>query len=180
MRIFLSRPDITDREIQAVTDVLKSNNLSLGPKLGEFEQAFAEYIGRKRAVAVNSGTSGLYLCMLALGIGPGDEVITTPFTFISTSNVALMVGAKPVFADIDPVTLNVDPDQIEKKITKKTKAIIPIEAFGSTADFDKYRRIADKHKLAFVEDSCEALGSVLKWQKSRHFRRYLHLCVLSQ
>src|SRR5512137_2604770 len=112
MRVFLSRPDITDREIQAVTDVLKSNNLSLGPKLGEFEQAFAQYIGRKRAVAVNSGTSGLYLCMLALGIGPGDEVITTPFTFISTSNVALMVGAKPVFADIDPVTLNVDPAQI--------------------------------------------------------------------
>ena len=151
MRIFLSRPDITDREIQAVTDVLKSPNLSLGPKLGEFEQAFAKYIGKKRAVAVNSGTSGLYLCMLALGIGPGDEVITTPFTFISTSNVVLMVGAKPVFVDIDPVTLNIDPDKIEQKITKKTKAIIPIEAFGSTAGFDKLRRIADKHKLAFVE-----------------------------
>jgi perosamine synthetase len=169
MRIFLSRPDITDREIQAVTDVLKSPNLSLGPKLGEFEQAFAKYIGRKRAVAVNSGTSGLYLCMLALGIGPGDEVITTPFTFISTSNVVLMVGAKPVFVDIDPVTLNIDPDKIEQKITKKTKAIIPIEAFGSTAGFDKLRRIANKHKLAFVEDSCEALGSALNGKKAGTF-----------
>src|SRR5512136_2565784 len=111
MRIFLSRPDITEREIQAVTDVLRSPNLSLGPKLGEFEQVFAEYIGTRRAVAVNSGTSGLYLCMLALGIGPGDEVITTPFTFISTSIVVLMVGAKPVFVDIDPVTLNMDPNK---------------------------------------------------------------------
>jgi len=92
-------------------------------QIGEFGQAFAEYIGRKRAVAVNSGTSGLYLCLLALGIGPGDEVITTPFTFISTSNVALMVGAKPVFADIDPVTLNVDPAQIEEEDYKKTRRL---------------------------------------------------------
>jgi len=169
MRIFLSRPDITDREIQAVTDVLKSPDLSLGPKLREFEQAFAKYIGKKRAVAVNSGTSGLYLCMLALGIGPGDEVITTPFTFISTSNVVLMVGAKPIFVDIDPVTLNIEPEKIEQKITKKTRAIIPIEAFGSTAGFDKLRRIADKHKLVFVEDSCEALGSALNGKKAGTF-----------
>jgi perosamine synthetase len=130
MRIFLSRPDITDREIQAVTDVLKSPNLSLGPKLGEFEQAFAKYIGKKRAVAVNSGTSGLYLCMLALGIGPGDEVITTPFTFISTSNVVLMVGAKPVFVDIDPVTLTSTRIKSNKRLQKKQRRLFPLRPLG--------------------------------------------------
>ncbi|MCJ7776983.1 MAG: DegT/DnrJ/EryC1/StrS family aminotransferase [Sedimentisphaerales bacterium] len=169
MRIFLSRPDITEKEVQAVTEVLRSPNLSLGPKLGEFEQHFANYIGRKRAVAVNSGTSGLYLCMLAMGIGKGDEVITTPFTFISTSNVVLMAGAKPVFVDIDPVTLNIDPNKIERKITKKTKAIMPVEVFGSPAGFDKVCQIADKHKLAVIEDSCEALGSALNGKKAGTF-----------
>jgi perosamine synthetase len=169
MRIYLSRPDITEREVQAVTEVLKSPNLSLGPKLGEFEQAFAGYIGKKRAVAVNSGTSGLYLCMLALGIGPGDEVITTPFTFISTSNVVLMAGAKPVFVDIDPVTLNIDPNKIERRITKKTKAIMPVEVFGNPAGFDKVCQIADKHKITVVEDSCEALGSALNGKKAGTF-----------
>ena len=124
MKIFLSRPDITEKEIEAVTAVLRSPNLSLGPKLPEFEQAFANYIGRKHAVAVNSGTSALYLCMLALGIGPGDEVITTPFTFIATTNTVLMVGAKPVLVDIDPVSYNIDFKKIESKITKKTKAVM--------------------------------------------------------
>ena len=113
MRVYLSRPDITDAEIEAVVEVLKTPNLSLGPKLTEFEQAFAEYIGTKRAVAVNSGTSALYLCLLAMGIGQGDEVITTPFTFIATSNSVMMVGAKPVFVDINPDTLNINPEKIE-------------------------------------------------------------------
>ena len=122
MRVHLSRPDITDREIQAVVDVLKTPNLSFGPKLPEFEQAFADYIGTSRAVAVNSGTSALYLCLLAMGVGPGDEVITTPFTFIATSNCVMMVGAKPVFVDIDPVSLNIDPDAIAAKITDKNIA----------------------------------------------------------
>jgi perosamine synthetase len=169
MRIYLSRPDITEKEVQALTEVLRSPNLSLGPKLGEFEQAFANYIGRKRAVAVNSGTSGLYLCMLAAGIGKGDEVITTPFTFISTSNVVLMAGAKPVFVDIDPVTLNIDLNKIERRITKKTKAIMPVEVFGNPAGFDKVCQIADKHKLTIVEDSCEALGSALNGKKAGTF-----------
>ena len=169
MRIHLSRPDITEKEIQAVTDVLNSPNLSLGPKLTEFEQAFAKYIGRKRAAAVNSGTSGLYLCMLALGIGKGDEVITTPFTFIATSNVVMMAGAKPVFVDIDSVTLNIDASKVESKITKKTKAIIPVEVFGSPAGFDKICQIADKHKLIILEDSCEALGSALNGKKAGTF-----------
>jgi perosamine synthetase len=178
MRIYLSRPDITEKEIQAVTDVLRSPNLSLGPKLPEFEQAFAKYIGIKRAVAVNSGTSALYLCLLSLGIGPGDplrprseasEVITTPFTFIATSNVVIMTGAKPVFVDIDPVSMNIDANLIERKITKKTKAIMPVEVFGNPAGFDKICKIADKHNLLVLEDSCEALGSSLNGQKAGTF-----------
>jgi perosamine synthetase len=158
----LSRPDITDREIEAVCTVLRSHNLSLGPKLIEFEQAFAEYVGMKRAVAVNSGTSGLYLCMLALGITPGDEVITTPFTFVASATSIMMAGARPVFVDIDPVSLNIDPAKIESGITEKTKAILPVEVFGNPAGLDSVCEIAKKHNLPIIEDSCEALGSALK------------------
>jgi perosamine synthetase len=169
MRVYLSRPDITEKEIEAVCAVLRTPNLSLGPKVPEFEAAFAKYIGRKRAVAVNSGTSGLFLCISALGIGPGDEVITTPFTFIATSNVVLMTGAKPVFVDIDPKTLNIDPAKIKSAITKKTKAIMPVEAFGSPADFDKICQIAKKNNLTILEDSCEALSSELNGKKAGTF-----------
>ena len=165
MQISLSRPDITEKEIEAVCEVLRTPNLALGPKLTEFEQAFVEYTGRKRAVAVNSGTSGLFLCMLAMGIGPGDEVITTPFTFIATVNSILMVGAKPVFVDIDPVSLNIDPQKIEEKITEKTKAILPVEVFGEPAGFDKICDIALRHNIPIIEDSCEALGSKLNSRK---------------
>ena len=165
MRIYLSRPDITEKEIEAVCAVLRSPNLSLGPKLVEFEQAFAKYIGTKRAVAVNSGTSGLFLCMLALGLGQGDEVITTPFTFIASATSIMMAGAKPVFVDIDPVSLNIDPAKIESKITQKTKAILPVEVFGNPAGFDKVCEIAQKHHLNVIEDSCEALGSALDGKK---------------
>jgi len=169
MRIYLSRPDITEKEIEAVCAVLRTPNLSLGPKVAEFEAALAEYIGRRRAVAVNSGTSGLFLCILSLGIGPGDEVITTPFTFIASATTIMMAGAKPVFVDIDPETLNIDPTKIKSKITKKTKAIMPVEAFGSPADFDKICRIAEKHNLTVLEDSCEALGSELNSRKTGTF-----------
>ena len=169
MQIYLSRPDITEKEIQAVCDALRTPNLSLGPKLPEFEEAFARYIGRKRAVAVNSGTSGLFLCLLALGIGPGDEVITTPFTFIATANTIMMVGADPVFVDIDPVSLNIDPARIESAITEKTKAILPVEVFGNPAGFDRICEIAQKHNLIVIEDSCEALGSALNGKKAGAF-----------
>jgi perosamine synthetase len=169
MRIYLSRPDITEKEIEAVCAVLRTPNLSLGPKVPEFEAAFAEYIGRKRAVAVNSGTSGLFLCISALGIGPGDEVITTPFTFIASATTIMMAGAKPVFVDIDPATLNIDPAKIKSAITKKTKAIMPVEVFGSPADFDKICQIAKKHNLTILEDSCEALGSELNGKKAGTF-----------
>jgi perosamine synthetase len=165
MQIPLSRPDITDKEINAVLDVLRTPNLSLGPKLPEFESAFAKYIGRKHAIAVNSGTSGLFLCVSALNIAPGDEVITTPFTFIASSNAIMMVGAKPVFIDIDPTNLNIDPAQIESKITNKTKAILPVEVFANPAGFDKTCEIAQKHGLPVIEDSCESLGSTLNGKK---------------
>jgi len=165
MLINLSRPDITEREIEAVCAVLRSPNLSLGPKLVEFESAFAGYIGRNRAVAVNSGTSGLFLCMPALGIGAGDEVITTPFTFIASATTIMMAGAKPVFVDIDPVTLNIDTTKIESKITDRTKAILTVELFGNPAGIDKVCEIARKHNLAVIEDGCEALGSALSGKK---------------
>jgi perosamine synthetase len=161
----LSRPDITEKEIEAACAVLRSPDLALGPKVAEFEQAFAEYIGRRRAVAVNSGTSGLFLCISALGIGPGDEVITTPFTFISSTTSIMMTGARPVFVDIDPVSLNVDPAGIESAITDKTKAIMAVEVFGSPVGLDSICEIADKHDLLVIEDSCEALGSALNGKK---------------
>ncbi len=159
MKINLSSPDITQAEIDAVVAVLKTPQLSLGPKLPEFEQAIADYVGRKYAVAVNSGTSALHLVMLALGIGPGDEVITTPFSFIATTNCILMVGAKPVFVDIDPKTYNIDINKIVAKITPQTKAILPVEVFGNPANLDKIYQLAQKHNLYCIEDSCEALGS---------------------
>jgi perosamine synthetase len=165
MKVNLSRPDITEAEIEAVCQVLRSPNLSLGPKLREFEQAFEQYIGRRHAIAVNSGTSGLFMCTQALGWGAGDEVITTPFTFIASVTTIMMSGAKPVFVDIDPVTLNMDPAKIEAKITDKTKAIMPVEVFGSPAGMDQVCTIADKHNLTVLEDSCEGLGSMLDGKK---------------
>ncbi len=162
MRVYLSRPDITELEINAVVEVLRSNQLSLGPKLVEFEQAIAEYSGKKYAVAVNSGTTGLFLCMSVLGIKEGDEVITTPFTFIASANCILQVGAKPVFVDIEPQTMNIDPSKIEEKITPRTKAIEPVDVFGNPWGIDEVCKIAKKHNLAVAEDSCEALGSVYK------------------
>ena len=169
MQIYLSRPDITEKEIEVVCAVLRSPNLSLGPKLAEFEQAFAGHIGLKRAVAVNSGTSGLFLCMPALGIGQGDEVITTPFTFIASATPVMMAGATPVFVDIDPASLNIDAAKIESKISDRTKAILPVEVFGNPAGMDKVCEIAQKHNLMVIEDSCEALGSALNGKKAGTF-----------
>lgn len=165
IKVPLSRPDITEAEIEAVTDVLRTPNLSLGPKLPAFEKAFCDYVGCKYAVAVNSGTSGLFLCYESMGIGEGDEVITTPFTFIATSNSIMTSRAKPVFVDIDPVSLNIDPSRIEKAITSKTKAISPVEVFGNPAGMDKICAIARSHNLRIVEDSCEGLGSTLHGKK---------------
>jgi len=169
MQIYLSRPDIIEQDIQAVSEVLRSFNLSLGPKLGQFESVFADYIGRKRCVAVNSGTSGLFLCLSALGIGAGDEVITTPFTFISSATSIMMTGARPVFVDIAPKSLNIDPEKIESKINESTRAILPVEIFGNPIGIEEVCGIAQKHNLAVVEDSCEALGSAVNNKKVGSF-----------
>ncbi|OHB52828.1 MAG: polysaccharide biosynthesis protein [Planctomycetes bacterium GWF2_42_9] len=169
MKVHLSRPDINDNDIKAVVDVLKTPNLSLGPKIPEFEGKLAKYIGRKYGIAVNSGTSGLYLCLKALGVGAGDEVITTPFTFIATTNAIMMVDAIPVFVDIDPVTLNIDAKKIEAKITSKTKAIMPVVVFGNPAGMDAVWEIGKKHNLPVVEDSCEGLGAEIKGKKVGNF-----------
>jgi perosamine synthetase len=169
MQIHLSRPDITEREIQSVVDVLRTPDLSLGPKLGQFEEAFARYVGRRHAVAVNSGTSGLFASLVALGIGPGDEVVTTPFTFIASTTSIMMTGARPVFVDVDPLSLNMDPNRIEPAITCRTKAILPVEVFGNPVGFDAICRVAERHGLPVVEDSCEALGSSLGGRKCGTF-----------
>ncbi len=169
MQIPLSRPDVTEWEIERVVEVLRTPNLSLGPTLHAFEEAFAAYLGRRRAVAVNSGTSALFLSLLALEVGPGDEVITTPFTFIASATTIMMTGARPVFVDIDPISLNIDPDRIEAALTRRTKAILPVEVFGNPAGFDRICAIAQRHHLPVVEDSCEALGSALRGRKAGTF-----------
>jgi perosamine synthetase len=169
MWIPLSRPDISDKEVEVTCAVLRSHTLALGPKIVEFEKAFAEYVGRTRAVAVNSGTSGLFLCMKALGIGQGDEVITTPFTFIASTTSIMMAGAKPVFVDIDASTLNIDPGKVESAITDRTKAVLPVEIFGNPEGFDSICEIAKRRNLYIIEDSCEALGSELNGQKAGTF-----------
>ncbi len=159
MEIPLARPDITPAEIDAVVAVMKTPHLSLGPKLAEFEAAFARYCGTQYAVAISSGTAALHLCMAAIGIRPGDEVISTPFSFVASSNCILFEGGRPVFVDIDPDTWNIDPSRIEAAITPRTRAIIPVDVFGQPADMDPILAVARKHGLCVVEDSCEALGA---------------------
>ena len=159
IKIPLSKPDITDSEKKAVSGVLNTSNLSLGEKYLEFEKLMAQFTGVKYAVAVNSGTSGLHLIVKALGIGKGDEVITTPFSFISSANCILFEGAQPVFVDIKSDTFNIDVSKIEEKITKKTRAILAVDIFSQPADWEALQKIAKKHKLFLIEDSAEALGS---------------------
>ena len=155
----LARPDISQAEIDAVTEVLRTPHLSLGPKLAEFEGAFADYCGTKHAVACSSGTAGLHLVMHAVGVGAGDEVITTPFSFVASANCVLMQGARPVFVDIDSGTWNIRPDLIDAAVTARTKAVIPVDVFGQVAEMDAIVEIARRHSMRVVEDSCEALGS---------------------
>ena len=159
MFISLSAPDITEKEIEAVNEVLKSRYLALGPKMEKFEQQMASLAGRRFGIAVNSGTSGLHLLVRALGISDGDEVITTPFSFIASANCMLFERAKPVFVDIDPQTLNIDSSLIEGAITPRTKAILPVHAFGQPADMEPIMEIAKRHSLKVIEDSCEAIGA---------------------
>jgi perosamine synthetase len=159
MRIPLSAPDIEEDDIAAVVGVLRTSQLSLGPVLGEFEQAFAEYVSAPHAIAVSSGTAGLHLALLALGIGGGDEVIVPSFTFIAAANAVRYVGAVPVFADIDPITLNVDAACVEGAITSRTRALIVVHTFGCPADIAALLEIAGRHGLKVIEDACEAIGA---------------------
>ncbi|MHC4698203.1 MAG: DegT/DnrJ/EryC1/StrS family aminotransferase [Planctomycetota bacterium] len=158
----LARPNTTQAEIDAVVEVLRTPHLSLGPKMREFEAAFADYCGTDHAIACSNGTAGLHLLAQAMGVAPGDEIITTPFSFIASANCALMVGATPVFVDIDPHTWNLDPNLIEPAITDRTRVILVVDVFGQIADIDPIRTTADRHKLRLIEDSCEALGSRYK------------------
>jgi perosamine synthetase len=160
----LARPTLGADEERAVLEVLRSGALSLGPKVGEFEQAFARRVGGAGgdsiyASAVSSGTAGLHLALRAVGVKRGDEVITSPLSFVASANAALYEGARPVFADIDPVTLNLDPEAAEAAITERTKAILPVHIFGYPAEMGAFEAIARRHDLAIVEDACEALGA---------------------
>ena len=179
-------PDITDAEIQEVVDTLKSGWLAKGPRTVEFEKRFAEYVGAKHAVAVNSCTAALHVSLLTQDIGPGDEVITTPMTFASTASTILHTGATPVFADIDYATGCIDPAEIEKKITSKTKAVVPVHYSGQVCDLDRIYEIADKHGLYVSEDAAHALwsrykgrliGNKLKGAASYSFYATKNLCT---
>jgi dTDP-4-amino-4,6-dideoxygalactose transaminase len=171
LEIPLSRPDITEVEEQLVLKVLRSGRLAMGPLTQQFETLVATRADCRYGIAVCSGTCGLHLALLALNIGPGDEVITTPFSFIASSNVILMVGAKPVFVDICPKTLNMDAAKVEAAITSQTKAILAVETFGNPALMDQYAAIANRHEIPLVEDCCEALGCTHRGRPAGHFGR---------
>jgi perosamine synthetase len=161
----LSRPDISEADIQSVVGVLRTPFLSLGPKVGEFERAFCDYTGARFATAVSSGTAALHLAVKALDLQPGNEIITSPFSFVASANCALFVNAVPVFVDIDPVTFNLDPASIEGRITTRTRAILPVHVFGRPANMHTVMDIARRHGLRVIEDACEALGA--RW-RGRH------------
>ena len=159
MKIPLSAPDITEAEISAVADVLRTPRLSLGPQTENFELSIARYVGTSHAIAVSSGTAALHLCIRAFGISEGDEVIVPSFAFIAVANALRYERAIPVFVDIDPHTLNLDPARIEEAITSRTRAIILVHTFGCPAALPEILEIARRHKLLVIEDSCEALGA---------------------
>src|SRR5205823_7596879 len=158
----LSGPFLDEREEELVVEVMRSGRLSLGPMVDRFEEAFAEKVGVPYAAAVSSGTAGLHLLCIAAGIAPGDEVITTPYSFAATANCFIYEGGVPVFADVDPRTLNMDPRAVEAALTERTKAIVAVDIFGYPCELDELRTIADRHGLALILDSCEALGATYK------------------
>ena len=163
---------IEDDDVEAVKKVLKSDWLTGGPEVGEFEKKFADYVGARYAVAVNSGTSALDIAVASLELSPGSEIITTPFTFVASSNCILYNQCKPVFADIKKDTYNIDPEEIRKKITPKTKAILCVDYAGQPCDIDEIKEIANEHGLRLIEDAAHALGAEYKGKKSRSFCRH--------
>ena len=183
LEVPLSKPDITEREVKYVTQVLRTGTLCLGPRLREFEEKFAAYVETRFAIATNSGTSALHLCVRALGIGPGDEAITTSFSFVASANCLLYERARPVFVDIDPVTLNIDPEKIRGFLEKRckrdpqtglpvdrqtgrtVKAILPVHVFGLPCDMGSILELAREFNLDIIEDACEALGAEYKGRR---------------
>ena len=160
--IGLSSPWLDEREEELVTDVLRSGRLSLGPTIDRFEEAFAETVGAPYAAAVSSGTAGLHLLCVAAGVGPGDEVITSPYSFVASANCAIYEGATPVFADIDPRTLNLTPEAVEAAISERTRAVVAVDIYGYPCELDELRAICDERGIAFIQDACEALGARYK------------------
>lgn len=167
----LSRPDISALEEELVLRVMRSGRLAIGPMNEQFESMVAQRAGCRYGVSCSSGTSGLHLIMKAMNIGPGDEVITTPFSFVASSNCMLFVGATPVFVDICPKTMNMDPAKVEAAITPRTKAILAVETFGNPAHMEAYAAIAAKYEIPLIEDSCEALGTTSKGKHAGGFGR---------
>jgi perosamine synthetase len=155
----LARPLVDGREEELVLEALRSRRLALGPMIERFERALAERIGAEHVVAVSSGTAGLHLCVRLAGLVPGDEAITSPFSFVASANCVLYEGATPVFADVDPQTLNLDPAAVAEGITPRTKAIVAVDIFGYPCELDPLRALAEEHGLALIEDACEALGA---------------------
>ena len=197
MKLRMSSPELNQDDRQAVLDVVNTPNLSMGPKIAGFEQAFCDLTGRKHAIGVNSGTAGLHLCVRASGIGPGDLVITTPFSFVASTNVILFEKATPIFVDIDPITGNIDPELLAKAVEDlslggeaakkwmpkklpdfnagnvgKLKALLPVDVFGQPADYDQINAIAKQYGLTVIEDSCEALGGEYKGKPAGTFGDY--------
>jgi dTDP-4-amino-4,6-dideoxygalactose transaminase len=158
----LSRPFVDEREEELVLEVLRSGRLSLGPTIDRFEELAAERVGAPYAAAVSSGTAGLHMLCHIAGLGPGDEAITSTLSFVASANCFILEGATPVFADVDPVTLNMDPAAVEAAITERTRAIVAVDMFGYPCELDELRAIADRHGLLLIEDSAEALGAEYK------------------
>ena len=163
--INIAKPIIGEEEIEAVTEVLKSGMIAQGPKVDQFQKEFSKFVETKHSIATSSGTTALHTALLAAGVKPGDEVITTPFTFAATSNSILYSDATPVYADIVPETFNLNPEKIEEKITDKTSAIVPVHLYGQPADMDAINEIAEKHDLKVIEDAAQAHGAVYKGRK---------------
>ena len=164
-RINLSAPWIDERDEELVLEVLRSGWLSLGPTGARFESMFADAVGAPYAAAVSSGTAGLHLCMRLAGVEAGDEVITSPYSFVASANCAIYEGATPVFADIDPQTFNLDPAAVEAAITPRTKALVAVDIFGYPAEYDALIPLCERHGIALIEDSCEALGATYKGKR---------------
>jgi perosamine synthetase len=158
----LSSPWLDEREEELVTDVLRSGRLSLGPAIDRFEEAFAQEVGAPYAAAVSSGTAGLHLLCIAAGVGPGDEVVTSPYSFVASANCAVYEGATPVFADIDPRTLNLAPAAVEEAITDRTRAVVAVDIYGYPCELDELRAICAAREIPLIQDACEALGARYK------------------